>query len=398
MGENNIYCKPTFMNIPEEKREKILSVAYALENKSEHPIAKAITNYAKERDIKLLDTSNFNTFAGRGVSAELEFGGEIGVAYIGNLPFVCEHISVSSKLQNVVSDYAKNGKTPMVLAFAGEIVGVIAVADILKFDSASAISELNKMGVKTVMLTGDNEQTANAIASQIGIGEVIAGVLPNQKLAEIERLQKDGSTVIMVGDGINDSPALVGADVGIAIGAGTDVAIDSADVVLIKNEISDVAKAMKIGRRTLTCIKENLFWAFFYNVCGIPIAAGVFAGLGLVLNPMIGAAAMSLSSFTVVMNALRLNYLRIEKKNAPKNTEKTNFEEKALKTMETVMYIDGMMCPHCEGRVKKCLEAIDGVNEAIVSHEKGEALIKYGVEIPFETFKNAVEAQGYDVK
>lgn len=378
---------------------EILTLAYALENGSEHPLAGAIVGKAKEKNIPLLHQSDFTELAGLGVSAKIDFKSENAVAYGGSVKFVSQYAKVTDEIEKQVQAFAADGKTPMLFAFAGAIVGVIAVSDTIKEDSAFAVAELNKMGIKTVMLTGDNERTAKAVAYQVGISEVAAGVLPDGKLAKIEEIKSSGDTVIMVGDGINDAPALVCADVGVAIGAGTDVAIESADVVLIKNGISDVVKAIKIGKKTLVCIKENLFWAFFYNVCGIPIAAGVFALLGLVLNPMLGALAMSLSSFTVVLNALRLNFAKISKNNAHVDAKNEPLTlEKEEKTMETVMHIEGMMCPHCENRVKKTLEAIDGVTEAVVSHEKGEALIKYSAEIPFDTFKNAVESQGYDVK
>jgi Cu2+-exporting ATPase len=258
----------------------------------------------------------------------------------------------------------------MLFSFAGEIVGLIAVADVIKDDSKEAIAELNKMGIKTVLLTGDNEKTAKAISSQIGISEVVAGVLPDGKLDEIERLKADYGCVAMVGDGINDSPALVASDVGIAIGAGADIAIDSADVVLVKSSLTDVVNAVKIGRKALENIKENLFWAFIYNVIGIPIAAGVwYSAFGLVLNPMLGAAAMSLSSFCVVSNALRLNLLKFAKKNSH------IIGEKEKKDMETVMNIEGMMCPHCEARVKKTLEEMTQVTEAFVRHVEGTYIV-----------------------
>lgn len=378
---------------------EILTLAYALEGKSEHPLARAIVNRAEKDGIPLIATENFASVSGKGVTARLDFGGKIGIAYAGNEAYISENTRLDADTEKTVEKLALEGKTPMLFAFAGEMIGIIAVADTIKNDSREAISLLNKMGIKTVMLTGDNSRTANAIASQVGIDEVVSGVLPDGKLSTVENLKSGGDTVIMVGDGINDAPALASADVGIAIGAGTDVAVNSADVVLVKSGLTDVVNAIRIGRGTLAGIRENLFWAFIYNVIGIPIAAGVFYTFGLLLNPMLGALAMSLSSFCVVMNALRLNFIKLARTNAPATdgNEKMN-DEKEEKDMETVMIIEGMMCPHCEGRVKKCLEAIEGVKEAVVSHEKGEALIKHTVEIPFETFKAAVEAQGYDVK
>ncbi len=368
----------------------ILTLAYALENQSEHPLARAIVEKAKADGIELKDSNNFAAVSGSGVRADLVFNGKAATAYGGNRTYIQAAANVSAQISESTERLAAQGKTPMLFAFAGELVGIIAVADAVKDDSKEAIEKLRKMGIKTIMLTGDNERTARAVAEQVGISEVVAEVLPDGKLTEIERLKQSGKCVIMVGDGINDSPALVGADVGMAVGAGTDVAIESADVVLVKSGLSDVVNAIKVGKGTLINIKENLFWAFFYNVIGIPIAAGAFTAVGFVLSPMLGAAAMSLSSFCVVMNALRLNFIKLNKTN--------NMITEGAGIMETVMNIEGMMCPHCEGRVKKTLESIDGVKEAIVSHKDGTALIKHEKEIDFSVFKDAVQAQGYEVK
>ncbi len=376
--------------------DDILSLAYAIENQSEHPLARAIAAKATEKNLPLFHAEDFVAVSGSGVSARVEFKGKKAIAYGANKAYTETVAAANVQLFEKAEELAAEGKTPMFFAFAGEIVGIIAVADEIKEDSREAIKKLKKLGIKTVMLTGDNRHTARAVAEQVGIAEVVSDVLPDGKLAEIERLKSEGKCVVMVGDGINDSPALVGADVGMAVGAGTDVAIESADVVLVKSGLTDVVNAVTVGRATLANIKENLFWAFFYNVIGIPIAAGALYPLGLLLNPMLGAAAMSLSSFCVVMNALRLNFIKLSQTNAPvaKETEKIKGEE----IMETVMNIEGMMCPHCEGRVKKTLEAIDGVKEALVSHKDGTALIKHGKEIDFAVFRDAVQAQGYEVK
>ncbi len=376
---------------------QLFTLAYALENRSEHPLAKAVVSKAETDGVALINVSKFSSVAGKGVSAMLSLDGRDGVALGGNQAFVSQSTEIPRKVLDDVDRLSANGKTPMLFSFAGELVGIIAVADVIKEDSRQAIAELNKMGIRTVMLTGDSERTARAIAAQVGIVDVVAGVLPDGKLKEIESLKTAHGCVAMVGDGINDSPALVSADVGIAIGAGADIAIDSADVVLVKSSLADVVRAVKIGNKTLKNIKENLFWAFIYNVVGIPIAAGVwYSAFGLMLNPMLGAAAMSLSSFCVISNALRLNLIKFSKKNAPVIGEMEENKEKS--EMETVMNIEGMMCPHCESRVKKTLESIDGVKEAVVSHKDGSALIKHEKEIDFSVFKSAVEAQGYDVK
>ena len=366
---------------------ELLVLAYILEKKSEHPLAKAITGRVEseveqsDRE-KLTEVSDFQAVPGNGLS------GKIGGAEVlgGNLNYI-EHLS-------------EQGKTPLFFSQNGTFMGIIAVADVIKEDSPRAVKELQNMGIHVVMLTGDNERTAKAIGAQAGVDEVIAGVLPEGKESVIRRLKTKGK-VAMVGDGINDAPALTRADMGIAIGAGTDIAIDAADVVLMKSRLSDVPAAIRMSRATLRNIHENLFWAFFYNVIGIPLAAGIWYPLfGLKLNPMFGAAAMSLSSFCVVTNALRLNLFKMydaskDKKVKHKKESKKKQEES---TMTKTMKIEGMMCGHCEARVKKTLEAIDGVTEAVVSHEAGTAVVALEKEVADEVLKNAVEAQDYPVK
>lgn len=359
----------------------LLSIAYSLEKSSEHPLAKAIVEKCKEKNIPFEDIEKFESLPGSGVKGVVD--GELILG--GNVRLMKEKASLSDETISDAEKLSENGKTPLLFSKNGDILGIIAVADVIKEDSKEAIETLKAMGIKPVMITGDNIKTAMSIAQQVGIDNVVSDVLPDGKEAAIRQLQNEGS-VLMVGDGINDAPALTAADIGIAIGAGTDVAIESADIVLSKNSLLDVATAIKLSRATLKNIKENLFWAFFYNVIGIPLAAGLWIPItGWKLNPMFGAAAMSLSSFCVIMNALRLNLFKIDK----------NVKEK--KQMETVLKIEGMMCPHCEGRVKSALESTDGVTEAIVSYEKGEAIVKSNVEISFETLKGIVEAQGYKV-
>lgn len=376
--------------------EALIKLAASLESKSEHPLAKAIAKYADENGIEVCEVSGFEAVSGNGVRASLTFEGKSGAGYGGKAEYISKDASVSAEFTDKADALAKEGKTPMFFSFAGELVGMIAVADTVKPDSAEAINELKEMGINTVMLTGDNSITANAVAEVVGIDRVVAGVLPDGKLKVIEELKQSGG-VIMIGDGINDAPALAAADIGIAIGAGTDVAIESADVVLVKSSLTDAVKAIKISKRTLLNIKENLFWAFFYNVIGIPIAAGVwYTALGLTLNPMLGAAAMSLSSFCVVMNALRLNFVKFNKKKITEENEM--LFGKKNDGLQTELKVEGMMCPHCEGRVKKCLEEIEGVTEAVVSHKKGNAIVKMSAPVDTETLKNAVEAQGYKVR
>jgi len=359
----------------------LLSIAYSLEKSSEHPLAKAIVAKCKEKNIPFEDIEKFESLPGSGVKGVVD--GELILG--GNVRLMKEKASLSDETISDAEKLSENGKTPLLFSKNGDILGIIAVADVIKEDSKEAIETLKAKGIKPVMITGDNLKTAMSIAQQVGIEDVVSDVLPDGKEAAIRSLQYEGS-VLMVGDGINDAPALTAADIGIAIGAGTDVAIESADIVLSKNSLLDVATAIKLSRATLKNIKENLFWAFCYNVIGIPLAAGLWIPItGWKLNPMFGAAAMSLSSFCVIMNALRLNLFKIDK----------NVKEK--KQMETVLKIEGMMCPHCEGRVKSALESTDGVAEAIVSYEKGEAIVKSNVEISFETLKGVVEAQGYKV-
>ncbi len=363
------------------KEDELLSIAYSLEKFSEHPLAKAIVAQSSNKNIQLNSVTDFKSLPGSGVTGVLN--GEI--IWGGNIRLMSEKTSISASTVSVAEKLSAEGKTPLIFARDKKILGIIAVADVIKEDSIEAVNELKQIGVLPVMITGDNKKTAEAIAQQVGIDEVISEVLPEGKEAAIRTLQKRGK-VAMVGDGINDAPALTSADIGIAIGAGTDIAIESADIVLTRCSLSDVSKAVRLSRATLKNIRENLFWAFFYNVIGIPLAAGLWIPItGWKLNPMFGAAAMSLSSFCVIVNALRLNFFR------------TNKINKEKKEMETELKIEGMMCPHCEARVKSALEATEGVVEAIVSHEKGEAIIKSDKEISFDTLKEIVEAQGYKV-
>ena len=368
---------------------ELLKTAYSLEIKSLHPLALAIVDEAKKQQLTADETKNFKEVSGNGLTAELNGSQIIG----GNKKFI-ESSAILSDEQNTVSDrLAKDGKTPLFFAKNGEVIGIIAVADTIKPDSPKAIAELSGMGIRVIMLTGDNERTANAIKAQTGVSEVIAEVMPDEKAKVITELKKQGN-VTMVGDGINDAPALTSADTGIAIGSGTDIAIDSADVVLMKSNLTDVPATIRISRKTLKNIHENLFWAFIYNVIGIPIAAGVLIPVfGIGLNPMIGAAAMSLSSFFVVTNALRLNFVKIYSPDKDKKIK----HKKEKKTMEKVLKAEGIMCMHCEARVKKCLEAIDGVTEATASHETGLVTVKLAKDVPTETLKSAIEAEGYKV-
>ena len=391
---------------------ELLTLAASLEQKSEHPLAKAVLAYAETETIACPDVTDFAALPGNGLSARLD-GMEI---YGGNAEFIATKASVPAELQAEAARLAAEGKTPLFFGGAGRLMGVIAVADTLKEDSPRAIRELQNMGIRVVMLTGDNQRTADAIGRQAGVDEVIAGVLPDGKEAVIRRLQESGK-VAMVGDGINDAPALTRADTGIAIGAGTDVAIDAADVVLMNSRLSDVPAAIRLSRATLRNIHENLFWAFIYNIIGIPLAAGVFIPFGLTLNPMFGAAAMSLSSFCVVSNALRLNLFDLHStkhdrkpKSAalpaapvqPAAAENTAEPVSAPvvkedNAMKKTLHVEGMMCRHCEARVKKALEALPAVDEAVVSHEAGTAIVTLNAEVSDADLKKAVEDQDYKV-
>ena len=378
---------------------KLLAIAASVEAKSEHPLAKAIMERAKTDEITVAEVTDFSAVVGNGLTAIL--AGKMIKA--GNLAFVSKFVKVSDDMRAKAVEFSKEGKTPLFFAADDRLCGIIAVADTIKEDSPEAVRQLKNMGIRVVMLTGDNEQTANAIGKQAGVDEVIAGVLPDGKEAVIRKLKKQGR-VAMVGDGINDAPALTRADMGIAIGAGSDVAIDAADVVLMKSRLIDVPAAVRLSRATLTNIHENLFWAFFYNVIGIPLAAGLwYPLLGWKLNPMFGAAAMSLSSFCVVTNALRLNLCRVydpkhDRKATPDRKNKTNKpNESEEKSMTKTMNIEGMMCCHCEARVKKALEALDAVSEAAVSHESGTAVVTLSSDISDEKLKETVEAEDYKV-
>ena len=375
--------------------EELLTLAWYLEKKSEHPLARAVIQRAEETGLAGgPEIADFQAVAGNGLSGRLGEDRLIG----GNLKFIREYAEVPADFQRKAQGLAEEGKTPLFFARNGRLAGIIAVADVIKEDSPRAVKELQNMGIRVVMLTGDNERTARAIGRQAGVDEVIAGVLPEGKESVIRRLKKQGK-VAMVGDGINDAPALTRADMGIAIGAGTDIAIDAADVVLMKSRLSDVPAAIRLSRATLRNIHENLFWAFFYNVIGIPLAAGVwFPLLGLKLNPMFGAAAMSLSSFCVVTNALRLNWFDMHDGKKDKKIRSIDLsEEKEEEKMKKTMKIEGMMCGHCEARVKKCLEALSEVEEAVVSHEAGTAVVTLSGEIADEVLKKTVEDQDYKV-
>ena len=371
----------------------LLRSALALEQKSEHPLARAVLQHCREAGITAGDVSEFKALPGNGLTAVID-----GVTICGgNLDFIGSRAEVTDKMRAEAEKLSESGKTPLFFAAGDRLLGIIAVADIIKEDSPQAVRELQNMGIQVVMLTGDNERTAKAIGAQAGVDQVIAGVLPDGKETEIRRLMQRGK-VAMVGDGINDAPALTRANIGIAIGAGTDVAIDAADVVLMKSRLSDVPAAIRLSRATLRNIHENLFWAFFYNTIGIPIAAGVFIPLGLTLNPMLGAAAMSLSSFCVVSNALRLNLfkLRDASHDHKRNTHLKEIREET-NSMEKTMKIKGMMCGHCEATVKKALEAVPGVSEAKVSHENGTAVVTLSAPVDDSVLKNAVEAKDYTV-
>ncbi|MCI5822671.1 MAG: heavy metal translocating P-type ATPase [Lachnospiraceae bacterium] len=384
--------------------QELLQLARALELKSEHPLAKAVVSYTEELSQTETDLQDFAVNPGNGLEAKLVSAGN-GEAAIdlfgGNESFIAGKISIPDAIRKQAAELSNQGKTPMFFGTEEKFLGFIAVADTIKEDSAKAIAELKNMGMHVVMITGDNEKSARAIGEMAGVDEVIAGVLPEGKEREIRRLKEKGP-VIMVGDGINDAPALIAADIGIAIGAGTDVAIDAADVVLMKSCLSDVAGAIRLSHRTIRNIRENLFWAFIYNLIGIPLAAGVWIPIfGWTLNPMFGAAAMSLSSVSVVTNALRLNLVKIydtaRDEKYRRQVEKKKEKRKGEKKMEKTLMIEGMMCGHCEARVKKALEAVEGVEEAVVSHEAGNAVVKLSKDVDSEILKSAVEAQDYTV-
>ena len=373
--------------------QELLTIAWALEKKSEHPLAHAILAKAEETpSLEKFDTEDFQAVPGNGLSGKVNGSLICG----GNLNFISQNAEISDKIKETAEKLAEEGKTPLFFSRDRKLIGIIAVADVIKEDSPEAIRELQNMGIHVVMLTGDNERTARAIGAQAGVDEVIAGVLPDGKESVIRSLKKKGK-VAMVGDGINDAPALTRADMGIAIGAGTDIAIDAADVVLMKSRLTDVPAAIRLSRATLRNIHENLFWAFFYNVIGIPLAAGVWIPLfGWQLNPMFGAAAMSLSSFCVVSNALRLNWFKMydPSKDRKIKIKKTNKEDK---TMTKTIKIEGMMCGHCEATVKKALEALSQVDSAEVSHEAGTAVVTLNSDVSDDVLKKAVEDKDYKV-
>jgi Cu2+-exporting ATPase len=370
--------------------EELLRLAYSLEKKSEHPLAKAVLKYGDENNITAEDVSEFRAVAGNGLT------GKTGDCILtgGNLGFISEHTEVPQEIRAAAESLSEQGKTPLFFAKDGRLMGVIAVADVIKDDSPQAVRELRNMGIHVVMLTGDNERTAKAIGEQAGVDEVIAGVLPDGKESVIRRLKKKGK-VAMVGDGINDAPALTAADMGIAIGAGADVAIDAADVVLMKSRLSDVPAAVRLSRATLRNIHQNLFWAFIYNIIGIPLAAGVYYKLfGWQMNPMFGAAAMSLSSFFVVSNALRLNFFKVY--DGSRDKKRSNvLAEVSSDTSEVTLKIKGMMCAHCEARVKKALEELPFVDEAITSHENGTAKLTLSGALDEKAVKKAITDAGY---
>lgn len=381
--------------IPSENytQNDLLSYASSLESKSEHPLAKAVVQKAIDSNIKTLDTTDFKSLTGNGVSAKINGKTIVG----GSVKHISSIANIDEKIIKQADDLATKGKTPLLFVMDNRLLGIIAVADVVKSDSPKAIKELQNMGIKVVMVTGDNEKTAQAIAKESGVDEVIAGVLPDGKEKVVTQYKEKGM-VAMVGDGINDAPALTRADIGIAIGAGTDVAIDSADIVLMKSKLTDVSGAIRLSRGTLRNIHENLFWAFIYNVIGIPLAAGVWIPIfGWTLSPMFGAAAMSLSSFCVVTNALRLNFLNIRSSKRDRKIKNiTNKKEK--NTMTTTLKINGMMCPHCEATVKTALESIDGVTSAEVSHESGTAVVTLSKEVSEDVLKKAVVDKGYTVE
>lgn len=378
--------------VKEVTEEELLQFAYALEQKSEHPLARAILAEAEERQLNTLEVTDFQAVPGNGLTAKLP---EACILRGGNLKFISDTVSVSDEIKRKAEQLAEEGKTPLFFSKDEKLIGIVVVADVIKEDSPRAVKELQNMGIRVVMLTGDNERTAKAIGQQAGVDEVIAGVLPEGKESVIRALKQHGK-VAMVGDGINDAPALTRADMGIAIGAGTDIAIDAAEVVLMKSRLSDVPAAIRMSRATLRNIHENLFWAFIYNAIGIPLAAGLFYPIfGWKLNPMFGAAAMSLSSFCVVTNALRLNWFKIHDASRDRKIKRKKKQEE--KSMTRTMKIEGMMCGHCEAAVKKALEALAEVDVAEVSHETGTAVVTLNAEIANDVLKKTVEEKDYKV-
>ncbi|MBO5104194.1 MAG: HAD-IC family P-type ATPase, partial [Ruminococcus sp.] len=374
----------------------LLSLAYSLERKSEHPLAKAVLLKAEQENISADEVTEFQAVSGNGLKAvrnSLLISG-------GNYNFISTVAEIPDSMKECSEKLAEDGKTPLFFAEDNRLVGIIAVADVIKEDSPKAVKELQNMGIHVVMLTGDNERTAKAIGRQAGVDEVIAGVLPDGKESVIRNLKKKGKT-IMVGDGINDAPALTSADIGIAIGAGTDVAIDAADVVLMKSRLSDVPASIRLSRATLKNIHENLFWAFIYNIIGIPLAAGVYIKLfGWQLNPMFGAAAMSLSSFCVVTNALRLNLIKIHDSHKDRKINKSDFDNSSISSDESntvTIKIKGMMCGHCEAHVKEALENIDGVTVTEISYGQGRAVVELSSNVDNKSMKKAIEEAGYKV-
>ena len=377
--------QPRVTDIISDNKERLLSVSASIEKLSEHPLSIAVTQKAQEEGAELKPAEDFNVYAGNGISATVDGA----VAAGGNLGFISNYCTVDEKTKSISEKLSEEGKTPLFFSFSGELLGIIAVADTVKEDSKEAVKTLKNMGIKVVMLTGDNYRTANAVAKSVEIDEVIAEVLPDGKEKEISKLKKQGK-VMMVGDGINDAPSLMSADIGVAVASGTDIATDSADIVLMNNRLSDIPAAITLSRKVLKNIHQNLFWAFIYNTLGIPLAAGVFVSvLGWELSPMFGAAAMSLSSFCVVTNALRLNLVNIYK------NKKTDKKEEIK--MEKTMKIEGMMCPHCEARVKTVIEEIDGVAAAVVSHKEGNAVVTLEKDIDVSVLKKTVEDAGYKV-
>ena len=381
--------------------DELISIAYALESKSEHPLAEAINNYAKSKNITQINSEDFKALPGNGLSAVIE-GRE---CFGGNAGFISENAIITQDIKETAEKLAEGGKTPLFFAADGKLLGIIAVADVIKSGSKKAIEQLKGMGIRVIMLTGDNERTAHAIAASVGTDDVIAGVMPDKKEAVVAELKKSGYKVAMVGDGINDAPALTRADTGMAIGAGSDIAIDSADVVLMKSDLLDVPAAIRLSRRTLRNIHQNLFWAFAYNTICIPVAIGALVPLGITLNPMIGAAAMSLSSFCVVSNALRLNFVNVYDSSKDKSIktaalpniqEKIKTDKEETKMIKTIK-IEGMMCVNCENHVRKALSGIDGVEVKSVSHEKDEAVVELSKDVSDATLKETVEEEGYKV-
>lgn len=378
--------EPEITDIVSDDAKKLIRIAASVEFKSEHPLAKAIVKYANENNVQITATTKFEALTGNGVKATILNKEVIG----GSVKFIKEQIGITDELSEKALALSKDGKTPLLFAEDGIILGIIAVADRIKKDSRNAVFQMQNMGLRVVMLTGDNEETAKAIAKEAGVDEIVAGVLPDGKEKVVADLKKENK-VIMIGDGINDAPALTSADIGIAIGAGTDIAIDAADVVLMNSNLTDAAAAIRLSRATLKNIHENLFWAFIYNIIGIPLAAGVWVPiLGWELNPMFGAAAMSLSSFSVVSNSLRLNLFKLYDTNHDRK-----IKTRRIKTMERIIKVEGMMCPHCEARVKQAIENIDGVTEAIPNHTLGTVIIKLSKDIENAVFKKVIEDNGY---